>query len=294
MSAAWRGCAMAGPALARLANASSIRLTPMRVTSTCLAAPRSSSNTFPAPVRAPERRNWRNGCSPLRTPARFSRDRPQCANWKSGSAFANVFSAPAVSPPACILKCCRRGRSRSRLRTARTTHRGFGAGDPLVPEPRRLAAWDLPVLAMLMTILNFGYSHRLHARLEKAAGSLERAAQDLQLLAEVLALTEQEDVSSPKLVAIQSALRTDGSAPSQAIGKLARVVDLLESRHSLFARPLDLVTFWSARSWSSSPSTGSGGMARPFADGWTPSACLKRSLRSPRSPTSTACLSRVR
>ncbi len=109
------------------------------------------------------------------------------------------------------------------------------------------AAWDLPVLAMLMTVLNFGYSHRLHARLEKAAGSLERAAQDLQLMAEVLALIEQEDVSSPRLVAIQSALRTDGTTPSQAIGRLARMVDLLESRHSLFARPLDLVTFWSAQ-----------------------------------------------
>lgn len=109
------------------------------------------------------------------------------------------------------------------------------------------AAWDLPVLAMLMTVFNFGYSHRLHARLEKAAGSLEKAAQDLQLMAEVLALIEHEGVSSPRLVAIQSALRTDGTTPSQAIGKLARIVDLLESRHSLFARPLDLVTFWSAQ-----------------------------------------------
>ena len=141
----------------------------------------------------------------------------------------------------------------------------WGEGDPAFTQPRlrivvsvlailwflsllTWAAWDLPVVAMLMTVLNFGYSHRLHARLEKAAGSLEKAAQDLQLLAEVLALIEQEDVSSPRLVAIQSALRTDGIAPSEAIGKLARIVDLLESRHSLFARPIDLVTFWRARS----------------------------------------------
>ena len=109
------------------------------------------------------------------------------------------------------------------------------------------AVWDLPVLAMLMTVLNFGYSHRLHARLEKAAGSLERAAQDLQLLAEVLALLEQEDISSARLVGIQSELRRDGASPSRAIAKLATIVDLLESRHSLFARPLDLVTFWSAQ-----------------------------------------------
>lgn len=109
------------------------------------------------------------------------------------------------------------------------------------------AAWGLPVLALLMTVLNFAYSHRLHARREKAAGSLEKAAKDLQLLAELLALIEQESVSSARLLEIQAALRREGPAPSQAIARLARIVDLLESRHSLFARPLDLVTFWSVQ-----------------------------------------------
>jgi hypothetical protein len=107
--------------------------------------------------------------------------------------------------------------------------------------------WDLPIVALLMTVLNFAYSHWIHARLEKAAGFLEKAASDLQLLSQVLAIIERESVSSPLLVSIQAALRHDGTLPSAAIGKLARVVDLLESRHSLFARPLDLVTFWSAQ-----------------------------------------------
>ena len=72
------------------------------------------------------------------------------------------------------------------------------------------AVWDLPEAALLMTFLNFAYSHWIHARLEKAAGSLENAAHDLQLLGEVLAILEQESVSSPRLVAIQAALRHDG------------------------------------------------------------------------------------
>lgn len=109
------------------------------------------------------------------------------------------------------------------------------------------ATWDLPMVALLMTILNFGYSHWIHARMEKAAGLLEKAATDLQLLGEVLAIVEREIVSSPRLVAIQGILRCDGMMPSAAIAKLARVVDVLESRHSLYARPLDLVTFWSAQ-----------------------------------------------
>ncbi len=98
-----------------------------------------------------------------------------------------------------------------------------------------------------MTLLNFAYSHQVHARLEKAAASLEKAAQDLQVLAQVLALLEQEPVSSPRLLAIQAALQHHQTTPSAAIRKLYRVVDLLESRHSLFARPLDLVTFWSTQ-----------------------------------------------
>jgi DNA mismatch repair ATPase MutS len=40
-------------------------------------------------------------------------------------------------------------------------------------------------------------------------------------------------------------LRHKEAAPSVAIARLARIVDLLESRHSLLARPFDLVTFWS-------------------------------------------------
>jgi hypothetical protein len=107
--------------------------------------------------------------------------------------------------------------------------------------------WNLPAVALLATLLNFAYSHWIHARLEKAAGFLEQAAADLQVLAEVLPIVERETVSSPLLVRLQAALRHDGTMSSAAIGRLARVIDLLESRHSLFARPLDLVTFWSAQ-----------------------------------------------
>jgi hypothetical protein len=111
-----------------------------------------------------------------------------------------------------------------------------------------LAAWPvfhLPEFALLMTLINFGFAHRIHSRLESAAGSVEKAAADLRLLAEVLALIEREPVSSPRLIAIKAGLQRDGTNASIAIRRLARVVELIESRHSLFARPLDLVTFWS-------------------------------------------------
>ncbi len=113
-----------------------------------------------------------------------------------------------------------------------------------------LVAWPLfglPEVPLLMTLINFGYAHRLHAKLETAAGGLEKAAADLQLLAELLALVEAEPVASAGLLNLRSVLQREGTTPSLAIRRLARIVDLIEARHSLFARPLDLVTFWSVQ-----------------------------------------------
>ena len=110
-----------------------------------------------------------------------------------------------------------------------------------------MGAWDMPRLALLMTVLNFAYSHWIHARLEQAAAALENASAGFAVVGRVLALIEQEPVSSPDCSPFGQPCSIDGTAPSAAIAKLARIVDLLESRHSLFARPLDLVTFWSAQ-----------------------------------------------
>lgn len=108
------------------------------------------------------------------------------------------------------------------------------------------AMWGTPAPALLMTLLNFSYAHKIAARLDAAAQGIERAG-DLRLLAAVLALFEAEKFAAPKLKALQSALQRQGVSPSHAIRKLARLAELIESRHSLFARPLDLVTFWSAQ-----------------------------------------------
>lgn len=113
-----------------------------------------------------------------------------------------------------------------------------------------IVAWaltGLPYPAMLLTLVNFAYAHRIFARLDRAAGAIEKAADDLKVLAEVLGLMEQERFEAPKLQAMKAALRRGGRRPSTAIRRLARLAEIIESRHSLFARPLDLVLFWSAQ-----------------------------------------------
>jgi DNA mismatch repair ATPase MutS len=76
---------------------------------------------------------------------------------------------------------------------------------------------------------------------------VEKASQDLRLLAELLSLLEQEKFSSAKLLAIQTRLKSTGLAPSVAIRRLARIVEYLESRRNQFFRIFDFLTFWSAQ-----------------------------------------------
>ncbi len=109
------------------------------------------------------------------------------------------------------------------------------------------AVWGLSDVTAAITILNLGWAHRIYRRSDEAANALERAADGLALLAGVLALLEQEQFRSPRLLALQAAIKRDGLAPSAAIRKLARTVEYVNSRHSLFLRPLDLVTFWSTQ-----------------------------------------------
>jgi len=107
--------------------------------------------------------------------------------------------------------------------------------------------WGSPLPVLLMSLLNFGYAHRVAPRMDLAAGAIEKAAADLRLLAEVLTLMERESFAAPRLMELQNMLKRRETAPSIAIRRLARLADLIESRHSLFARPLDLVLFWSAQ-----------------------------------------------
>ena len=104
-----------------------------------------------------------------------------------------------------------------------------------------------PLPTILVTVLNFAYAHRLLPRLEGAAEAIERASDDLRLLAEVLAVVEREAFTAPLLIELKSGLKRDGQLPSAAILKLAKLTETMRSRHSLFARLLDLVTFWSAQ-----------------------------------------------
>jgi hypothetical protein len=107
--------------------------------------------------------------------------------------------------------------------------------------------WGWGALAAAMSVLNLAWAHRLHARLDEAADAVEKATDDLALLAGVLSLLEEESFTSPKLKQMQAALKRDGIVPSAAIRKLARLVEYLDQRRNFLLRLIDLFTFWSAQ-----------------------------------------------
>ncbi len=60
----------------------------------------------------------------------------------------------------------------------------------------------------------------------------------------MLTAFEREPFTSPRLLQLQSRLKQEGMPPSQAIARLNRRVEFLESAHNLFVRVFDFVIFY--------------------------------------------------
>jgi hypothetical protein len=106
--------------------------------------------------------------------------------------------------------------------------------------------WGMVGVALAVSALNLAWAHRIHARLEEASDAIEVTAKDMEILAGVLALIDHGKFDSSILVEIQSRLKHDAIVPSDAVRRLARIVNYLESRRNPAMRLLDVVTFWSA------------------------------------------------
>ena len=100
-------------------------------------------------------------------------------------------------------------------------------------------------MAGATSLLNLAWAHLLYTRLDRAADAAEGATADLELLSGLLAMLEREQFSATKLLEIQAALKRDGLTPSEAIRKLARIVEYLKQRHNPMLRLLDVFTFFS-------------------------------------------------
>jgi hypothetical protein len=81
-------------------------------------------------------------------------------------------------------------------------------------------------------------AHR--GQVDQVLGGADRALADLNLLAGLLARLEREPVASPKLRELQARLVNDGVKASEAIGRLRRVGESVDSLDNIILRALNL------------------------------------------------------
>jgi MutS domain V len=80
---------------------------------------------------------------------------------------------------------------------------------------------------------------------------VDQRARELALAATLIARVTREPFVSPALVEIQRRLSTDGTPAAEAIGRLARLTELLASRQNQFFGPLAALLFWATHlSWA--------------------------------------------
>jgi hypothetical protein len=101
---------------------------------------------------------------------------------------------------------------------------------------------QLIFVAAGVSILNAIFVRTLQ-RWDESAASAEKACQGLRLFASVMARLDRETFSAPKLVELKASLRAHGIPPSQAVARLARLVERVESRRNMIVLFMDRFLF---------------------------------------------------
>ena len=99
---------------------------------------------------------------------------------------------------------------------------------------------------LMVLAVNATFLYRVHKRIAPVVMAVEEAAHELQLLSEVLVRLERESFRSPLLAALRSSLDTEGEPPSKRIGRLKRLMELLDSRDHLLLRLAEPFVLWTA------------------------------------------------
>jgi hypothetical protein len=85
-------------------------------------------------------------------------------------------------------------------------------------------------------------------RVLEIAGNIAEPAHDLDLLSSILALLESQTFSSPRLQALTAAIgTTSGQAASARIGRLRRLMELLDSRDNFLVRIIGPPLLWTTQ-----------------------------------------------
>ena len=104
--------------------------------------------------------------------------------------------------------------------------------------------WGLRDLALAVVLVNGFFFLRFHKRAEQLASAAGDAALDLALLSGILARLEREQFTAPRLAELRAMLDTEGHPPSFRIGRLRRLINMLDSREHVLFRAIDPIVLW--------------------------------------------------
>jgi MutS domain V len=110
-----------------------------------------------------------------------------------------------------------------------------------------LAIWVTTNNDVLMSIvlgLQIAFAWPQQKRVERVSHGADTAARDLDVLGELAARLEREPFSSPRLVALQRQLDSEGMSASRAIHALHRLVALHDWQHNLYFLILSIPFMW--------------------------------------------------
>jgi len=91
------------------------------------------------------------------------------------------------------------------------------------------------------------FAMRYRAAIVPVIEAVGEANRELRLLHGILTRVEGEQFESPPLQRLMQRLRTEGHPPSVQIGRLRRLVDLLDSRRNQMFAPFSALLLWSTR-----------------------------------------------
>jgi hypothetical protein len=112
-----------------------------------------------------------------------------------------------------------------------------------IPEPVSLLLRDVFLVALAV---NGTFLYRVDKRIAAVVAAADEAAHELKLLSEVLLRLERESFHSPLLATLRASLDTAGAPPSKRIGRLNRLMELLDSRDHLLVRLAEPFVLWTA------------------------------------------------
>lgn len=101
-----------------------------------------------------------------------------------------------------------------------------------------------PVWFLAVLLLKFAFEMRLRPWMRQAGIGVTHALRDLTLISQLLGHLEAEHFLSPRLVALRSALHTNGYPPSQQITRLRQWIALLESAKNQLFIPIAFLLLW--------------------------------------------------